>query len=219
MHLCFEQEQRKNGRRIEVRGFNSRTTVADFLEANSHFLGEHPLPCFDCSDNCCRRGWNIELDIVFVNRWCLKNRLAVSEFYSRFISLNGFGSPVFKQEVCSFLDKEGKCQIYSLRPFICRAYTCFQEGPSYQVLRDIVVRSLGLLLLNKLWVAADSGNVSLQREQRPIRENLLYLEEKLVLPREEFLEQKDYSVKISLLFKIVEPFLDRRRKEVFNLIL
>ena len=203
MELFFNKN-----REIEVTGVEKGTTVEDFLEGNSAFLQKHPLSCFTCNDNCCRQGWDIVLDIVFANRYCQKKNNSLKYFFQHFVSFNALESPVFKQEICSFLSSEGKCQIYGWRPFICRAYTCYPESISYLVLRDIIVRGMSLLLSKKIMSEVKTVEIPQHPGSSIIN-----------VSQNDLLEMTAYNVEITQLAQEIDSFLSSREKEVFNRLL
>lgn len=141
MELFFDEKNQ-----LGVKNINRTHTIKDFLTANQKFLQQHPLSCFECENNCCLCGWDIELDHVFVNRYQKKTGLPKSEIYKKYIKLNRLKKPVFAAETCEFLHSSGFCEIYAIRPFICRGFTCYDENASYTLLQNIILRILNNIL-------------------------------------------------------------------------
>ena len=151
---------------MDVKGITSNSTVKDYLEAQEEFLEKHPAPCFTCSDNCCERDWNIELDIVFFNRLVNENANGDNKdncffkMLDQYVTVNQVNGPVFKHTPCQFLNEDGLCSIYDRRTFICRGYTCHQEKERYKVLRGLIGHALNLTLLIK--IKQEQNNKSLE---------------------------------------------------------
>lgn len=94
--------------------------------------------CFDC---CCGMGESIVLDPMDVNRLSKGLGKTFEELLAENLELNvvdGLILPNLKmageKEQCSFLTKEGRCSIHSIRPGICRLFPLgrFYENGSFR---------------------------------------------------------------------------------------
>ncbi len=94
--------------------------------------------CFDC---CCGMGESIVLDPLDADRLSRGLGKTFEELLSENLELNvvdGLILPNLKmageKEQCSFLTKEGRCSIHSIRPGICRLFPLgrFYENGSFQ---------------------------------------------------------------------------------------
>ncbi|MFW6270880.1 MAG: YkgJ family cysteine cluster protein [Bacillota bacterium] len=206
MELYFNQNNE-----MDVKKINNEVQVIDFINAIRDFLKKNPLDCFNCKDNCCSRGWNIELDIVFYNR-LIDEDIPYLENYrgevNSIFEINSLNRPVFKDSTCFFLNKKGKCRIYEKRPFICRGYTCYQEAENYKILRDTILDSLNLTFYIKLLAEKENKTVS------KIAFNKFEIKQYKLLP----FKRKDYSIKILNLIEGIKPILTNNKyKELENL--
>ena len=85
--------------------------------------------CTGCSDCCRGMGESIVLDPMDIYRLCQGTGLSVAELLQDRLELHvvdGIVLPNLKmqgaEEVCSFLNKEGRCSIHPYRPGICRLF-------------------------------------------------------------------------------------------------
>jgi Fe-S-cluster containining protein len=197
-------------RKMDLKNFTSDSTVKDYLDALDKFLEENPAPCFTCSDNCCERDWNIELDIVFFNR--LLNEKAKDEnedfwflkLLDQYVTINQVNGPVFKHTPCQFLNKEGLCKIYEKRTFICRGYTCHPETERYKVLRGLIGHALNLTLLIKIK----------QKQNQESLENVSTVFE-IDNPEQLPLEATDYNINISNLVESVKSSINDYEYQIY----
>ncbi len=94
--------------------------------------------CTGCSDCCRGMGESIVLDPMDIYRLCQGTGLSVAELLQDRLELHvvdGIVLPNLKmqgeEEVCSFLNKEGRCSIHPYRPGICRLFPLgriYEEG-------------------------------------------------------------------------------------------
>lgn len=203
LELFFNQEGA-----IDIKKYSKTTRVKDFLDANREFLEENPLACFECTENCCRQGWDIELDIVFVNRLLENRQLKIHQLFEEYIGLSKLKNPIFKDQTCKFLHKEGFCMIYDQRPFICRAYTCHLEGDKYRLLRGIILRFLNLTLLFKV--------ISLKEDSSPLQVADRY---SVSFPREIPLHKKNYKIVIHPQVNNFREFLSSSEQDLYQTLL
>lgn len=84
--------------------------------------------CEGCSDCCRGMGSSIVLDPMDIWRLCTGLQKNFAELMEKHIELNvvdGMILPNLKmnqEEVCSFLDENGRCSIHASRPGICRMF-------------------------------------------------------------------------------------------------
>lgn len=97
--------------------------------------------CKGCHDCCCGMGESIVLDPYDVYRLTTGLHMTFEEMLAEKLELNvydGIILPCLKMttdtDECSFLDKEGRCSIHSIRPGICRLFPLgrYYENGSFQ---------------------------------------------------------------------------------------
>lgn len=110
-------------------------SVQDLLDAIDNYIEDNSLPCTVCTDNCCKRKWDIQIDEVFVKNNA-KNRDWFIEKYLTVTKRNDF---VFnKKGTCKFLNGNNRCEVHSTRPLCCRMYTCYNESKRLELLKGLV---------------------------------------------------------------------------------
>lgn len=200
MKLKFNKNQK-----VAIKNINQKDKVINFIEAVDTFLKDYPLSCFNCEDNCCSRGWNIELDIVFYNR-LLQGEI---ERKNDLIIINNLHRPVFNSTPCPYLNKAGLCNIYKKRPFICRGYICYQVTEDYKLLRDFILDSLNISLLIKLKAEKENKPAAL------IARNQFEIKKGDILP----FNKNNYYIKIFKLIEGIRPVLNKYRyKGIYSLL-
>ncbi|MFW6238016.1 MAG: YkgJ family cysteine cluster protein [Bacillota bacterium] len=198
----FENQKKK----MHFSGLNRQTTVCDFLDAQAEYLAAEPLDCPVCSDNCCRRDWNLQLDIVFFNRLVRdQNQLTPRKIAEKFIRLNPLQRPVFKEFPCLFLQENGRCQIYKSRALTCRLYTCREESEEYSKLKNILILSLNIPLAVKY--LSLKHDISIQKAATHFE-----LAEPALLP----IEATNYRIRISELIAAARGFLPPKSSNIFS---
>ena len=190
--------------KLSIKNYNKDDTVENFLEANQNLLNENPLPCFQCNTNCCQAGWDIELDIVFINRWTAHKNLSWLEVFNAEVRENKMGRPVLKYDPCRFLDSQGHCTIYNIRPFICRGYTCYQEGRDYQFMRDMIVYFLNFVLMFK-----HEKYKSLQSYEKLGQKYDIIKNNNLPL------EKNDYDIRLDNLFYSLKSIVSEKKYDYY----
>jgi Fe-S-cluster containining protein len=85
--------------------------------------------CRGCSDCCQGMGQSVTLDPLDCYRLCIKLSCTMETLLQDKLELNVVGGIVLpnlkmagEEERCSFLSQEGRCQIHSFRPGICRLF-------------------------------------------------------------------------------------------------
>ncbi len=190
--------------KMDFTELNKQTTIKDYLDEIDNFLEKNPVSCFSCEENCCARDWNIELDIVFFNRY-LVLRDKFDRIIDDLISINKLLRPVFKDSPCKFLNNNNLCSIYQKRPFICRAYNCYPETERYKILKDLILEGLNYCLLVKLQL--QGKHLKLKGK---IDKDLYQINNKLPL------SITDYQITIYELVKSIKNLLDDYRYKKFS---
>ncbi len=186
---------------LDIRGLTRKSTVEDFLQANRIFLRKNPLACLECEQNCCQQGWDIELDLVFVNKMAKESNKNLKEIINELTKMNKLKRPVFKQNPCFFLQENGFCSCYSARPFICRTFTCYNEAENYIFIRNIILRILNLALINKINL--------LKKDSQDQIKNTVNI----------FLDVDNYNININLLLKKNPSYINRYEYDLFDRLL
>ncbi|MFW5999288.1 MAG: YkgJ family cysteine cluster protein [Halanaerobiaceae bacterium] len=190
--------------KMDFSGLSKNTTVQDYLTAQTAYLDKHPLKCSTCRDNCCRRNWNLQLDIVFFNRLLEKSNLSPAKTAKKYIKFNPLQRPVFRQFPCVFLDPDDRCSIYQRRALTCRIYTCHEESEKYITLKTILIQTLNITLAVKL--------KSLQNNISPEEAATSF---ELAKPELIPLTAKDYNLRISRLISAARGFLPPKSQNLF----
>lgn len=191
--------------KMDINKLKKDTTIKNYLNEIDNFLETNPVPCFSCKENCCKRDWNIELDIVFFNRFMI-SKDNLNNVIDDIIYINELFRPVFKDNPCKFLYNYNMCSIYPKRPYICRAYNCYPETEKYKILKDLILEALNFCLLVKLqseYQEYDIINKKLNLDMYKLNINKLPL------------SVTNYQIKICKLIKTFKNLLDDYRYNKF----
>lgn len=126
---------------VDCIGIDERTTVQDLLDAVDMYIQDHPLPCHDCANGCCRKPWAVEVDNVAA---CRIAGTTVGDFVRdrmmpKWNHALGFRQFVLKKGgECPLVSADNRCTIYEKRPVICRLYLCAPKSDRYNYLREVV---------------------------------------------------------------------------------
>lgn len=97
-------------------------TSNDMVKADCH-------DCEGCSDCCRGMGNSIVLDPLDVYRLCSNLKKTPEELLAKELTLDVFDGNILphlsmmgEEEVCLFLNEEGRCSIHAFRPGICRLF-------------------------------------------------------------------------------------------------
>ena len=90
-------------------------------ELDAHFLRLHNKLFFEY--DCCKCGNCCKLYDVLVNKTDIERisqylGLSEDDFIEKYLAANG-DEYIMKEKPCSFLDADGKCKIYDIRPSVC----------------------------------------------------------------------------------------------------
>jgi Fe-S-cluster containining protein len=120
------------------------TTVQDVLDAIEIFLNDHPLPCEQCEDSCCKKSWSVEMDNVCVNRLCNWDSAAAEKFIDDKLVIKENYALQFDQYIlnkdtnCKFITESNLCTVYEQRPVICRLFICSAKSYRYNLIRGLI---------------------------------------------------------------------------------
>ena len=93
-------------------------------ELDAHFLRLHNeiFAVYDCCEcgNCCKL-YDILLDKNDIERISAYLGLPENDFIEKYLAADGENYKI-KDKPCCFLDADGKCRIYEVRPTVCRDF-------------------------------------------------------------------------------------------------
>jgi Fe-S-cluster containining protein len=123
---------------LDIINLSPADSVQSVCDALDEFLKENQLPCDVCPDSCCRL-FPIRPDNVFVRHISSTNDMR----YGLGFMDRQYTMPFIKDakgSLCEY-NQNGKCSIYSLRPVLCKLYTCLPATKKWSSLLDIIVQS------------------------------------------------------------------------------
>jgi Fe-S-cluster containining protein len=121
----------------------SDSTAQDLLDAIDIYLSDHNLSCDKCRESCCKKSWAVEVDNVFVNKFCNWEEETISKFVQDKLlktknHFKEFDQYIFKKERnCCYVTENNLCTVYEQRPLICRLYVCNAKSHRYNVIREL----------------------------------------------------------------------------------
>lgn len=145
----IKNDHLKAGPGFTIKILDSKASIQDLLDELNGFFEKGSPPrlwppetssCQGCH-LCCHEPLPVtSIDVINI---CRALHIELADAYN-YLTVNVRGNIVDitlkrKNGSCIFLNRQGRCSIYSRRPFICQTYICCHSHPAFEEMRSQVV--------------------------------------------------------------------------------
>ncbi|MEG2411263.1 MAG: YkgJ family cysteine cluster protein [Clostridium sp.] len=144
-------------KKIDFKCINNNETLESYLESIEKLIASNPINCSQCTESCCKKSWNIIVDVPFMQRVANNEKEKIIELFNSKLKCDMLDEDIETARIkfdkklnCPFIDENNICTIYEQRPLTCKVFVCFGDSKKHSFFK-LMIRSFMTTLAVKMY--------------------------------------------------------------------